>query len=256
MADDLYPKWWNPETTQHGPHLVTLVRERKGGRDATLPKLRDVVASHYVDPRTTADRLTALGAKKTARLFREALPVIATARAGDLGEILATEYAVRRLGFKVPVYRLRWKDGRNMALRGDDLIGYADDQKVLVFLKGEVKSRKDLASTVVTEALAALDRGRGRPTRHSVLFVAHRLRDRGDEKTALLFEKLLTDGSSRRYGFGHYVFTMSGNTPDAHLTGAAASRAPARPTVFVGFEVPDYSDFIQRIYEFLKCLRP
>ena len=49
-------------------------------------------------------------------------------RSGDLGEIYATEWidsSERRL--RAPIKRLRWKDHRNMAMRGDDVIGILQD---------------------------------------------------------------------------------------------------------------------------------
>jgi hypothetical protein len=38
-------------------------------------------------------------------------------------EILATELVEEEIGLRVPVRRLRYKDGRNMPMRGDDFIG-------------------------------------------------------------------------------------------------------------------------------------
>jgi hypothetical protein len=61
-----------------------------------------------------------------------AMPQQAKGRLGDLGEILATELVEERINLRVPVRRLRDKDGRNMAMRGDDFIGagYGTDGKL------------------------------------------------------------------------------------------------------------------------------
>ena len=179
------PRWLDETNSGVGRHSLRILVEREGGRSAVLDDLRGLVRSHYVDPKMAARRLESLGACKTAALLREHLPTKKRARSGDLGEILATEVAEQQLDYCVPIRRLRWKDGREMALRGDDIIGIARDNKnKLLMLKGESKSRAALSAAVVDEAGCALDRDRGRPTRHSVLFVAERLREQ--EKTTWL----------------------------------------------------------------------
>ena len=67
------------------------------------------------------------------------LPASKKGRSGDIGEILATEFVNRELDFKVPIFRLRWRDDREMALRGDDILAVRTDPSgLLFFLKGEV----------------------------------------------------------------------------------------------------------------------
>jgi len=112
-----------------------LLAEVDGTRSNVLEAIRELVRSHYVDPRVTAKRLAALDAPKTADLFREHLPTRKKARSGDLGEALATEIAEQELDYHVPIRRLRWKDGREMALRGDDIIGIARKKDKLRMLK-------------------------------------------------------------------------------------------------------------------------
>jgi hypothetical protein len=88
----------------------------------------------------------------------------------ELGEILATELVEEHLEFEVPIRRLRYKDGREMALRGDDFVGLKlDDQQKLHYLKGESKSRVNLANATISEARKALSRDDGRPTATSSL---------------------------------------------------------------------------------------
>jgi hypothetical protein len=83
--------------------------------------------------------------------LREKLPQTPKIRSGDLGEILATQYIDERTAYKAPIKRLRWKDHREMPLRGDDVIGIAlpDGNAPIRFLKSEVKSRKSLSTKVV-----------------------------------------------------------------------------------------------------------
>ena len=69
------------------------------------------------------------------------MPQTSRSRSGDLGEILATELVEEEIGLRVPVRRLRYKDGRNMAMRGDDFIGagYDGNGEKPGFLKAKLK---------------------------------------------------------------------------------------------------------------------
>ena len=66
---------------------------------------------------------------------------------------------------------MRYKDGREVPLRGDDFIGvgHDDEDRLHVLLKGEAKSRRALGKTTITEARAALNRDDGRCTPSSPL---------------------------------------------------------------------------------------
>ncbi|WP_437761218.1 Hachiman antiphage defense system protein HamA [Sorangium sp. So ce281] len=222
--------------------------ELPGMRAGVLDEVRNLVRSHYVSPEITAKRLTELGAPKTAQLLREHVPTTKTARSGDLGEVLATEIAEQTLKFTVPIRRLRWKDGRNMALRGDDIVGIRDTKGKLDFLKGESKSRASLTSGVLDEAAAALDRDRGRPSRHAVLFVAERLRELSDDALAARLESAVL-GSFSGSSVEHFLLALTGSNPDnlltTHLTAAAKKK---RTRHAVGIRIADHEAFIDLLF--------
>lgn len=242
-------RWLNVATVGVGRHSLWALIERNGSRSSVLDELRELVRGHYVDPKTTAKRLAALGAPKTAKLLREHIPTKKKARSGDLGEIFATEVAEQHLKYVIPIRRLRWKDGREMALRGDDLIGIARDKTSKLFmLKGESKSRATVSSAVVEEAGTALDGDRGRPTRHSVLFVAERLREQGDDALAEKLEDAVLE-SFRGIPVAHLLFVLTGSSPKSllstHLTAAAKKR---RVRHAVGLQIPDHGQFIELLF--------
>jgi hypothetical protein len=74
---------------------------------------------------------------------------------GHLGEILATESVPALLRpFKVPIKRLRWVDGRESALRGEDLIGLAIETQSVNFCF--VARRPSVRLLGISEELAIL----------------------------------------------------------------------------------------------------
>lgn len=241
-------RWLVTSSSTVGKHPLHVMKEGAGARDAVLDDLRDVVRSHYVSPETTVKRLAELGAPKTAELLRDHLPTKKTARSGDLGEILATEIAEHVLTFSVPIRRLRWKDGRNMALRGDDIVGIRDANGKLDFLKGESKSRVALSTSVLDEAGIALDRDRGRPTRHAVLFVAERLRELGNDALAARLESaVLTSFSGSKVE--HMLLALTGGNPKTLLTNHLTSAAKKKRTRHaVGIQIDGHGTFIDLLF--------
>ncbi len=249
MSRHVLKRWLTAVSADVGIHALVLLSETSGARPSIIDDLRTTIRSHYVDPKLTARRLASLGAPKTARLFREHLPLTKKARSGDLGEIIATEIAEQHLQYAVPIRRLRWKDGRNMALRGDDVIGLTRDKKnKLMFLKGESKSRAALTTAALDEAGAALDRDLGRPTRHSVLFVAERLRDL--EKDALAQE--IEDAVLQSFNgtrLEHMLFVLAGSAPGKLLTEHLKSAArKSHRRYAIGVYIKDHGKFIEKLF--------
>lgn len=249
VSKHLFDDWLTANRTSIGRHSLVMLVEIDGARSTLLDEIQSLLCTHYVDPSITARRLDTLGAHKTAQLLREHMPTTKTARSGDLGEILATEVAEHILKFEVPIRRLRWKDGRDMALRGDDIIGVrCDANGNLAFLKGESKSRAELTTAVLDEAGTVLDRDRGRPTRHSALFVAERLRDLGNDLLATRIEDAVLESFYGR-PVEHLLFTLTSRNPKGLLTShldACAKRKRRRHAV--GIQIADHAAFINDLF--------
>lgn len=236
---------------QKRKHLWTLV-EKPGGRAAIRGRLAETMRSHYERLDRIADDISRLGYEGAAELLRILLPRQARARSGELGEILATELVEEKTGFRVPVRRLRYKDGREMALRGDDFIGAAyDPDDNLWLLKGEAKSNKTLGKTTITQAREALCRHAGRCTPESLLFVACRLLDSDNEDDVELGRTIRDEIGSktiRASRVDHMLFTMSGNPPPAALKADLDDASTDRTHYVVNFRVEDHSEFIAEMY--------
>jgi hypothetical protein len=157
------------------------------GQAASLPTGIQVTAAivpgHYASEEQVARALARLGKPAAAALIQGKLPTTKAIRSGDLGEIYATEWIdAHSGGYRAPIKRLRWKDHRNMAMRGDVVIGILQDAQTqrLQFLKTEAKSRATLTAQVLTEARAGLDKDGGLPSAHALSFISARLLELGN----------------------------------------------------------------------------
>ena len=186
--------------------------------DEAVIQLVSVVPGHLASNYATV--LARLSKPKAAAYLAEKLPTSKSIMSGDLGEIIATEYVNSETEFEAPINRLCWKDHRNMSMRGDDAIGVyfpQEDGDDIAFLKVEAKSRQKLSQSVVDAAREALDTHDGRPSPHSLGFVADRLYELGEEDKAdqiLEFQSGLDLDDDQ---VEHMLFTYSSNDPEDYL---------------------------------------
>ena len=249
----LYERWCKATKERNKrKHYWTYV-EKDGGRDEISKDLAKTVRSHYDRLERIAEDVERLGYKVAAKILSEMMPQTDKGRSGDLGEILATEMVEEEIGLRVPVRRLRYKDGRNMAMRGDDFIGagYGGKDQKLWLLKGEAKSNMKLGKSTVSSARKVLDRDNGRCTPDSLLFVANRLLESNDPDENALGRDLRDEvglKSLRADRIDHMLFTLSGNGPHASLRDDLEAAGTNRDHYVVNIHVENHQDFIAAIY--------
>ena len=251
----LYKKWCDATKEENQRKQYWTLVEKDGGRDEIRDALAEVVRSHYERLERIADDVARLGFETAAEILRAELPQTPTARSGDLGEILATELVEEEIGVRVPVRRLRYKDGRNMALRGDDFIGAGygpGSDAELWLLKGEAKSNKVLGKTTITNARKVLNRDNGRCTPDSLLFVANRLLESADEEDEKLGRAIRDEvglKALRADRIDHMLFTMSGNAPPAALKEDLDGASTNRDQFVVNLRIEGHQEFIKETFE-------
>lgn len=211
-----------------------------------------LVPAHYASEEQVARALERLGKPAAAALIQGKLPTTRAIRSGDLGEIYATEWIdTQSGGYRAPIKRLRWKDHRNMAMRGDDVIGILQDAKSqqLHFLKTEAKSRAALTAQVLADARTALDKDGGLPSAHALSFISARLLELGNLPLADAIDDALLKHGIPAQNVRHLLFTFSGNPPDALLTAALQAYPGAINQWGVGLRVEGHAYFIGAVYD-------
>lgn len=250
----LYERWCHAtKEKKNRKHYWTYV-EKDGGRNEIREHLAETIRSHYDCLERIAADVDRLGYKTAAKILSKAMPQTSKVRSGDLGEILATELVEEEIDLRVPVRRLRYKDGRDMAMRGDDFIGIGYDaaEERLRLLKGEAKSNTVLKKTVVTNGRNMLNRGSGRCTPDSLLFVANRLLESADPNDNALGRSLRDEvglASLPDDRIDHMLFTVSGNGPHAYLKEDLNATGTNRNHYVVNIHVEDHQNFIAAMYQ-------
>jgi len=246
-----FVKWCLSQIENEGSHDIVIVSEKAGKRLVGIDSIAAVVPGHYASSERVARLLKKLGKKNAAAYLEGKLPTSKSLRSGDLGEIIATSYVKEHTDYTHFVNRLRWKDHRNMAMRGDDILAVRENKKKkrLEFLKGEVKSRVGLTTAVLKEARQALRAANNRPSPHALSFVADRLEEQGEHDMADKIEKsLLKDGIALPQ-VEHFLFTFSENNPIALLKANLAAYTGQVAQITVGLYVDAHQKFIKAVYK-------
>lgn len=207
-----------------------------------------LIPGQYAAPDRLAGILDDLGKPAAAKYLRGKLPTSKQIRSGDLGEIIGSQYAALEMGYRV-VERLRWKDHREMAMRGDDLIGVrVGTNGTLELLKGEAKSRLSLRTATVTEADVALKSNHGLPSPHALSFVADRLHGLGEDVLAKLVDKTQLITGIPQGQVKKLLFTFTGNDPRSLLRKNTAGYKGHVKRLAVGLQVSEHQAFIASVY--------
>ncbi len=243
--------WCESEDTDVGIHSLRVLTSRPqdiaAGRDAVAA----AIPFHYASGEHIARAFARLGKPGAAEFVRRMLPTNKSIKSGDFGEILATEYIDDQTTYTVPVRKLRWKDHRNMAMRGEDVVGFAQDPATgrLRFLKTEAKSRGNLAAAVVGEAREGLDKDNGFPSAHALSFISQRLFELGNTALADAI-----DDAQLKFGIPpqtveHLLFTFSANDPRALLRSSLENYAGAISQSSVGLRIDSHGNFVDTVFD-------
>ena len=232
-------------------HTFSIIELKATEFDSLVSGLVDLLPKHYIAPEAIADILNRLGKSATAQKLRDKIPEVKKIRSGDVGEVITTDYIEECTDFKVPIRKLRWRDHRNMPMRGDDVIGIHIDRidKTVRFLKAEAKSSNSLSRSVLSEARRELDNHEGRPAPHALGFVIDRLKDIGRTDLANLLEKVQLIDGIRPNQVEHLLFTFTASNPATLQKEAFEAYGGDIKQSSVGFRVDSHQQLIVSVYQ-------
>jgi HamA len=246
-----FPDWSEEADEDVGDHSLRVLTVE----DMNLETARDLVAAvvpeHYTSPQHVARVFDNLGKPAVAKLLRTKLPTGKTSRSGDVGEIIATEYVDECTEFSTPIKRLRWKDHREMPMRGDDVIGIClpHNRRRIRFLKVEAKSKAALKTQTVARAREALDGDDGRPSSHALTFMSERLIEMRQEELADAIDfAQLRDGIAVKQ-VSHMLFVFTGNAPNGFLQTDLENYGGPIAQRSVGLRITRHQEFIASVYD-------
>ena len=245
-----FAEWCEATEESVQKHILRGLGIADGKQAQAIGTIAKAIPGYYTDPKRIADLLKKLGKPAAAAHVEQKLPTQASIRSGDLGEILCNAYVYEATPFNLGIRRLRWKDHRNMSMRGEDVLAFNLDPKngSLNILKAEVKSRSGMKTAVIDEARAALCANNGLPSPHALACVAVRSNEAGDTVLGDALDKALLKDGIRASQVSHMLFTFSGNDPLKLRKANLQSYAGPVPQHYVGLRVEGHQDFIKTVF--------
>jgi len=249
---NLFKNWCAHNHKNDGRKKLTKLIEKKDGRADTIDDVVNITTSHYASDEEISNWIELLGYETAASLLKEQYPQGATGRSADLGEILASEYIEDELYYTVPVKKLRDKDHREMAMRGEDVIGVGYSEKnELLLLKGEAKSAQSLSKNTIEKARLGLEKDEGRPTPHALSFIARRLMTSEKDDEIKIGTDLAIEATSEalpKTSIAHYMFTMSGNPASEALDEDFVNADGGRSQYCINLRIQDHGEFVETVF--------
>jgi hypothetical protein len=204
----------------------------------------------YAEPNSLAMVAERFGKGGVAKFLRNKLPTKASARSGDMGEILATAYLHEECGYVVGPSRLIQRDHQEWAMRGDDVLGAKLDSKAQLHItKVEAKSRVVLGGGTVKDARQGLARNDEFPSPHSLTQFAERLLPTADGHIGeAVLTMQLSDGV-RPDRLGHLMFLFTGSNPSAFVAADLNTYSGSVSQMTVTLQVKGHQKFIKDAYD-------
>jgi len=192
-----------------------------------------------------------LGKRSAAKYVKGKLPSLPNIRSGDLGEILCNAFVTETTTFKFGIRRLRWKDHRNMSMRGEDVLAFSLAPKTgaLQVLKAEVKSGGTMKTAVINKARAALDKDNSLPSPHALSFVADQLSRAGEYLLSDAIDTAALTKGLRGSQVTHMLFTFSGNDPSKEMLKSLNGYLGKVKQQYVALQVQAHTTFIKSVFD-------
>lgn len=219
--------------------------------DTVCDFIASIIPHHYTSSERIENVLKNLGKPAVAKLLKNKLPAGKISRSADLGEIFATEYIKDCTDYSVPINRLRWKDSRDMPMRGDDVIGFRISKKDnrILFLKVESKSRSRLNKHTIEKARESLEKDNGLPANHALAFISERLNELGKEHLSDAIDRAQLKGKISHKQVTHMIFIFSEANSETFLKNDLDNYSGKVSQLSVGLRIDQHQDFIARVFE-------
>lgn len=243
---------WCVETEVTVPkHRLRLVASEPAKLTHAIGAVASALPDYYASPSRVAELLRKFNRGAAAKYVEDKLPTSKSIRSGDLGEVLCTAYVAENTPFVLGIKRLRWKDHRNMSMRGEDVLAFSMGAAAgtLKVLKAEVKSRAQMTSKVLGEARAALSSNHGLPSPHAVSFVTDRLHEAGETALADVLDDVLLNKGLSTNQVTHMLCTFSGSDPTNLLKANLSGYSGPVQQYYLGLRVEAHQDFIKKVFE-------
>lgn len=168
---------------------------------------------------------------------QQLLPVAEKTMRGNGAEIVLGEYLQASSNFEILLYKLRYNPNVSQSIKGDDVLLFNKEDLHEKILLGESKFRKTPNKAAVEEITDEFGKKLKLPL--SILFVANRLSELGDEELADRLEELNMDVKLGKVPVINVGFLLSNHNTSTHVENNLYSENKNFIFLSLGIRQPD-----------------
>lgn len=240
----IFSKWLTHEDIPcDGNKKHRKLSEHEGSRQEAVEIISEWLIKHHVDDRTLLRQK-----KKRERILekygldeylnqQQLLPHAEKTMRGNCAEVILTEYLQASSKLSLLVYKLRYNPNVNQSIKGDDVLLFQLENLFEKVILGESKFRKVPSQAVVAEITD--DFGKELKLPLSILFVANRLSENGEEELADALEDLNIEMRNGKVPVVNVGFLLSNHNTESNVERHLTSENPNFVMLSLGIENPE-----------------
>lgn len=240
----------NLEELKIGHHTFKTLELQDNKVDDLKKLLVSELPETYLSKSSFEETMKSLGESVAFKKLKLKFPTKKNIRSGDVGEVMARTYIEKHLDYRVPIKKLQWRDHRDMAMRGDDVIAISIDGNNIKFIKCEAKSVQKLSNAILNEARKELDQYEGKPSIHTLDFIIERLKSMGDKEKELAFklEKHIYNEQIKLQDVSHLLFVFTKSNPNLLQKTAFEAYKGNICQISIGLKIKEHQNFIRSVF--------
>ena len=246
-----FDKHWLEQQSERTKLFKTVsLKEADGIRDDVQSPLLSALYDHHIHPDRVAGTLRRLKYEKAAGVLIESFPKADRTRKGNFGEVVASEHLRQRLGYEMPVFKLRYADNPQMPQRGEDLVAFEtnEDRTILKLCIGEAKVRGTHEKAAVRDAHCRLCEAY-HPYPIALSLIAAVLHDRGDHDLAEQVDVLMETLAEGSFPRTNWIFVITENKPKNAFEAIAEESAVVESLTCVHVQLDRLGELIDTLFD-------
>jgi hypothetical protein len=244
--------WLEPEGSaeKQGKFQHLPMKERDEIRGHIRPALIEAILDHHFHRKTISGALERLGYEEAAKYFGTRLPKGDKTRKGNFGEVVASEHLCQRYGYKMPVFKLRFRDNPNMPMRGEDIVAFelGEGKKITAICIGEAKTLEHYDRAQVIKAHDRLVIAY-HPYPVTLSLISSLLHEKGNHNLADQIDMILETLSLWPFPRHNWLFFITGDKPSKPCNPIEEMESVVENLKIVTLHLPGFSLFISEIFE-------
>ncbi|MGU3397959.1 Hachiman antiphage defense system protein HamA [Priestia sp. D51] len=240
----LFAEWLTHEDITASSNKIhrTLV-ENEGMREFAIEQISDWILKHHI-----ADSTLVRLKRKRGNIIKkygldeylnqqQMLPVAEKTMRGNGAEIILAEYLQESSPLEILLYKLRYNPNVSQSIKGDDVLLFNKENLYEQIILGESKFRKTPGTAVVKDITDEFGKKLKLPL--SILFVANRLSELGNEELADELEELNIEVKHGRVPVVNVGFLLSNHNTRSNVEKNLYSENPNFIFISLGIDQPE-----------------